>query len=350
MTGMGTAVRRSVWLLGLGLLLWAARVEAAALRVELVTKVRVGNTPVVKVVADQAATDVVLALKRDDGQDVTQRIGSLGEGETREIQLDGAPGKHHYRGRLKSKAGGTPEEATLSFDTVVAPPLEITVDKSKVDLEGRRLEVVLSREAATIHVKLLGVGGNVLGEEKESIAGQAAGQPIGVTWRSVPKGELVRIELRVTDADGFFNGIALIPWSVSIPHEQVNFDFDSDKINRSEEPKLEDSFKKIKDAFNRYRELGNVKLFIAGHTDTHGAAKYNLELSRRRARSIAAWFAHRGLTLPIFSEGFGEFALLVKTADEVKEARNRRVDYILSIEEPNIKSKGHQAVWKRVNQ
>jgi outer membrane protein OmpA-like peptidoglycan-associated protein len=157
------------------------------------------------------------------------------------------------------------------------------------------------------------------------------------------------MELRVTDEDGFFNGIALIPWSVSIPHEQVNFDTDSDKIKASEEPKLQESRSKVREALARYRELGSVKLFIAGHTDTQGSANYNIDLSRRRARAIAGWFARHGLTIPIFFEGFGESSLLVKTADEVDEPRNRRVDYILALEEPNLKSKGHRAAWKRVN-
>jgi hypothetical protein len=35
-------------------------------------------------------------------------------------------------------------------------------------------------------------------------------------------------------------------------------------------------------------------------------------------------------------EGLGERSLLVKTADEVDEPRNRRVDYILALEPPAL--------------
>jgi hypothetical protein len=39
----------------------------------------------------------------------------------------------------------------------------------------------------------------------------------------------------------------------------------------------------------------------------------------------------------------------VKTADEVDEPRNRRVDYILSIDEPVMKTTGFRPAWRRVN-
>jgi hypothetical protein len=40
--------------------------------------------------------------------------------------------------------------------------------------------------------------------------------------------------------------------------------------------------------------------------------------------------------------------LKVKTADEVDEPRNRRVDYVLNIDAPRLKSTGAPAAWKRI--
>ena len=51
-----------------------------------------------------------------------------------------------------------------------------------------------------------------------------------------------------------------------------------------------------------------------------------------------------GLKNPIAYEGLGETAPVVKTADEVDEARNRRVDYILSLEPPRLQS--GEVAWK----
>ncbi|HEX7596686.1 MAG TPA: OmpA family protein, partial [Polyangia bacterium] len=67
---------------------------------------------------------------------------------------------------------------------------------------------------------------------------------------------------------------------------------------------------------------------------------------RKRAAAIATWFRKNGLRIPIAYEGFGEFALLVATPDNTAEPRNRRVDYILSIEDPVLKATDFQAVWK----
>jgi outer membrane protein OmpA-like peptidoglycan-associated protein len=132
-----------------------------------------------------------------------------------------------------------------------------------------------------------------------------------------------------------------------IPHEEVNFRFDSAQIDDPEKPKLEASFGRITEALAKHAEI-HVTLFIAGHTDTVGDAGYNLRLSRLRAQSISKWFRQRGLRIPIAFEGFGEYALLVKTADEVDEPRNRRVDYILSVDEPAFKTTGVRPAWHRV--
>jgi hypothetical protein len=51
--------------------------------------------------------------------------------------------------------------------------------------------------------------------------------------------------------------------------------------------------------------------------------------------------------MPIAYEGFGETALAVKTADQIDEAKNRRVDYILSDDPPRYGG-AFAPAWKRV--
>src|SRR5262249_41947147 len=151
---------------------------------------------------------------------------------------------------------------------------------------------------------------------------------------------VARIEVFGFDSDGYYKGIAITPWTLSIPHEELNFKRDSSAIEEPEKPKLEASLGKITDAVNQHKDLGAITLYVAGHTDTVGTAAHNLTLSRARARSIAAWFSQHGLKISIAFEGFGESALLVKTADEVDEPKNRRVDYILALQEPVLKTSG----------
>ncbi len=77
-----------------------------------------------------------------------------------------------------------------------------------------------------------------------------------------------------------------------------------------------------------------------------GSSSHNIALSRKRAKAIAQWFKKHGLPIPVLWEGFGESVPAVKTGDEVDEPRNRRVDYILSVEAPALKA-GSAPVWKK---
>lgn len=224
--------------------------------------------------------------------------------------------------------------------------LELSVDRSKVDLEGRRLEVKLSRPACKVVLKVIGESGTVLANVIQPFDGSPAGTPLTVGWSPSGTEQVSRIEVWGHDTAGFYVGVAITPWNVKIPHEEVNFENNSDAIRASEVPKLEASLKLVKDALGKHKDLGSISLFIAGHTDSVGSAEHNLGLSRRRARSIAAWFRGQGVRIPIAYEGLGEASLLVKTADEVAEPRNRRVDYILAIEPPRLPAGAAGFGWK----
>jgi outer membrane protein OmpA-like peptidoglycan-associated protein len=234
-----------------------------------------------------------------------------------------------------------------------APPagprsaLQVSIDKSKVDLSEHHLELKASRALAKVTIKVTGDSGAVLADFERELSAYPAGQPLVVQWNPSSDEPVVRIEVFAYDMDGYYRGIAITPWAVSIPHEEVNFRTDSAQIDDSEKPKLDASYVKVTESLAKHPDL-RVTLFIAGHTDTVGDAGYNLRLSRQRAQAIAKWFRQRGLKIPIGYEGFGEGALLVKTADEVDEPRNRRVDYILSLEEPVFKSSGARPTWYRV--
>jgi outer membrane protein OmpA-like peptidoglycan-associated protein len=226
--------------------------------------------------------------------------------------------------------------------------LDLVIDKSKVDLKGHHLELNASRTLVKVTIHVVGESGAVLADEARELAAHPAGSPLVVQWTPSSDEAVVRIEVFVYDVDGYYKGIAVTPWAVVIPHEEVNFRHDSAQIDEAERPKLEASFAKVSEALAKHREIQGVTLFIAGHTDTVGDAGYNLRLSRQRALAIARWFRQRGLKVGIACEGFGESALLVKTADEVDEPRNRRVDYILSVDEPVFKSSGFRPNWMRV--
>jgi outer membrane protein OmpA-like peptidoglycan-associated protein len=230
-------------------------------------------------------------------------------------------------------------------------PLKVQVDKSKVDLKQHRLEVKMSHPAGKVKIEVYADSEAVIAEEEQDFSGRPAGTPLVVTWTPSSDAAVARIEVHAFDAAGNWVGVEIAPWFVPIPHEDVNFRTGSSDIDEPETPKLEAAFAKLQDVLAKDAAHGRmhpgITLYIAGHTDTVGSAAHNLKLSQDRARSIASWFRKRGVKLPISFEGFGETSPEVKTADNVDEPRNRRVDYVLS-DGPPTYSAAFKPSWKRI--
>jgi outer membrane protein OmpA-like peptidoglycan-associated protein len=226
-------------------------------------------------------------------------------------------------------------------------PLRVEIDKSRA-LSQRTVELRMNHAPGHVEVKVYGVTGDApLVEHEQKFDGHAPGEPLIVTWPD-PGADIGRIEVKSFDTEGASYTYTLTPWSVSIPHEEVNFATDSAVVTPGEAPKLEASLKLINEALAKHREIGAAKLFLVGHTDTVGNPAYNLKLSQARAQSISAWFRKRGLRIPIYYEGLGEQSLLVQTPDETDEPRNRRCEYILGEASPPLKALGFRPTWKPV--
>ena len=245
-----------------------------------------------------------------------------------------------------ARGDDAPAPAPPPAERMQAKPgsLQVIIDRAKVDLENHQLEVKLSRAAEKVRIKVLDASGAVLAEVEKAFNGAAAGTPLVMTWSPSSKEAVARLEVYGYDTEGSWSGVAITPWNVSVPHEDVKFETNSDVIRPAEVPSLEASLQKVTEVISKHAELGKITLYIVGHTDTVGSAEHNLGLSRRRARSISAWFKGRGLKSPIAYEGLGESSPAVKTADEVDEPRNRRVDYILALDPPRLPSGEHS--WK----
>ena len=230
------------------------------------------------------------------------------------------------------------------------PAPQLQVDKSKIDLANHRLELRMSLPPAHVEIRVVSETNEVLAEETQDFTGRDAGSTLVVTWNPTSAAPVARIDLKAYDTAGGFAGIAVVAWSLSIPHEEVVFRTDSADIDELERPKLEASLQKIASALRAHRtDFGRPTLFIAGHTDTVGSDAHNLKLSQARAQAIARWFRGHGVGIAVAYEGFGESAPAVQTPDNTAEARNRRVDYILSIDEPTLHSSTFRPSWKRAN-
>ena len=205
-----------------------------------------------------------------------------------------------------------------------------------MDLAGHKLEVKLSHPCEKVRLKVLGQSGAVLAEVEKAFNGAPAGTVLEVSWAPSSEEAVGRIEVWGHDTGGFFSGVAITPWNADVPHDEVNFETDSDVIRAAEAPKLEATLQKIRELIANRGNASPITFYVVGYTDTVGSPEHNLVLSRRRAHSIAAWFRAHGLKIPIAHEGVGQMVLLVKTGDQVDEPRNRRTGYFLGEDAPKL--------------
>ena len=97
--------------------------------------------------------------------------------------------------------------------------------------------------------------------------------------------------------------------------------FNNDTTDLTDESKA-----RIDAVYNDILTYTAAEILVVGHTDTQASEAYNIALSNRRAELIRQNLIEIGIDPEIITtEGRGETDLLVPTADNVSEVRNRRV-------------------------
>lgn len=103
-------------------------------------------------------------------------------------------------------------------------------------------------------------------------------------------------------------------------HFTLSFRFDSEELT-------EDGKQLLPAVLQSVKSYPAPEVVVIGHTDTTGTPQSNAELGLRRANAVRALLVQVGLNpaaIDVRSHGEGE--LLVPTADNVFEPRNRRVE------------------------
>jgi outer membrane protein OmpA-like peptidoglycan-associated protein len=208
-------------------------------------------------------------------------------------------------------------------------PIKVTYDAEHLDLDKRILQFRLSRPADTADLTVIGDDGKELAKASIVLTKESPNTWIPISWKQPADTRVMILKLRVASEDGVASNVELIPWSVAVDHEDVNFDTDSAKIEPRETAKLDTSLTKIAEIVKRSDRFLKMRLYIAGHTDTVGPNAKNRKLSVARAIAIGKYFRSKGLSIPVAIAGFGEEVLKVKTADNADERANRRADYVL---------------------
>ena len=99
----------------------------------------------------------------------------------------------------------------------------------------------------------------------------------------------------------------------------VYFDTDKDVLT----PKSIATLNKLS---NDLKALGLRDVSLAGHTDTQAASNYNQSLSTRRSTKVEKYLDGKVVNAIVEKTASGEKKLAVRTADEVNQAKNRRVE------------------------
>jgi outer membrane protein OmpA-like peptidoglycan-associated protein len=125
--------------------------------------------------------------------------------------------------------------------------------------------------------------------------------------------------LSQSDVDRLF-GEALAALPSPAGHFTLFFRFESDELT-------DESRALVQEILNAVKGRTAPEVAIVGHTDTMGAPAKNVELGLKRAMMVRALLIEAGLdasTIEVTSHGEGD--LLVHTADDMPEPRNRRVE------------------------
>jgi outer membrane protein OmpA-like peptidoglycan-associated protein len=323
---------------------------ADPVEIDLKNQVPAGQKPSIVVKALDDVRRVRFELTReDDNKSFVAQHGPMRQGQQAALPFgDTRGGRAKWRGKMEiALASGNQFTNQFTFETGTIGDLKVGYKRERLDLDGHVLEFTMSRPAGRAELHVFADDGSEVGSGEATFHGEPAGTWLRVEWTQAAAKNVMRLELRAVAADGPAATVKLLPWAVRIPHEEVVFETGKWDVRPSEEAKLHASYQRIVDAVALARKADpslNVRVFIAGHTDTVGAGGDNKRLSLERARAIGAWFRDHGLPLPIAYAGFGEDALKVQTPDNTDEERNRRADYIVGVEEPVV-ARGARAEW-----
>lgn len=208
-------------------------------------------------------------------------------------------------------------------------PLRVGYDADHLDLDKRTLQFTLTQPAAKATISAIGEDGAELGTGTATYDASPPGTWLSITWTQPNATRVLKLVLHAEAVSGARVNLELIPWSVTVEHEDVNFSTGSAVIAATEEAKLNASITAIGDIVKRSEKFVKMQLYVAGHTDTVGPADKNRRLSLARARAIGRYFRDRGIALPIVVAGFGEDVLKVHTPDNTDAVVNRRADYVI---------------------
>ncbi|MBI3503064.1 MAG: OmpA family protein [Bacteroidetes bacterium] len=110
----------------------------------------------------------------------------------------------------------------------------------------------------------------------------------------------------------------------TIAFNNVLFDFNKSNLKKEFMPELDKAVALLK------KNYPQVKFEVAGHTDSKGTEKYNLNLSKRRADAVVNYLASKGISRSRMKvAGYGATKPIASNSTEEGMAKNRRTEIVI---------------------
>jgi outer membrane protein OmpA-like peptidoglycan-associated protein len=176
------------------------------------------------------------------------------------------------------------------------------------------------------------IGGNMTGALIGAAVGGAAG---GIIGNSMDK-QADKIEEAVPGAE-----VKRVGEGIQIVFDDksgVNFAINSANLT----PEAKQNLDAVSEVFF---EFPDTDLMIEGYTDSTGDETYNLNLSKKRAQSVANYLKTKGIAANRFAsiEGYGEASPRFDNSTKEGQVKNRRVEIGVAANEDMIQDAKAQA-------
>lgn len=295
----------------------------------------------IEITTNETFRDVEVEI-RGDGRTLTRSLGTMKGGSTQKVAWTQKGDKARYEVDLRSPDG----TGAFAFEVV---KVGATASRGPVALKPRATIADIRERGTAIYettfqttkyeFKVYDSDGDVIASE-DSEATLSPGDRITVKWPSSAEVFLIHVKAEATD--GRVAEYKEVPWSVAIPHTEINFDSGKFDVKTDEAAKLDEALAVAMHELAAVEKANAAvgakiqpKLYIVGYTDTVGPAGSNQKLSHSRAKAIAEYFRDKGFWAPIAYAGMGERGLRVETPDNTDEVRNRRALYLIGVQDPS---------------
>lgn len=324
---------------------WAMTALAVPLEVTITDRATAGKgTPSVEVHIREPIAAFELKLQRSDGRELSFTGGGA-PGTVRVFPLSQPVGAFRYTGELivtfpSSETSSMP----LQFDAELIGPLDLSIEKSDLDLIHRKLRFKLSRPAQKARLAVLMDSGQWAVDEEVPFRGESAGTPLEVAWPEA-SGKVLKIAIRAYDTSDSYTGVELFPWQLEVSSTDLAFEAGKSELRSDQYSKLEKSYRAVTEAVARFLPLVPVRLFIVGRA---GSDEDSDQLAVHRARAVAQYFRKRGTRIPILYDGLRARGVRPRAAGEGGELGAPAVQYILSVGDPALQDGQAQPSWRKL--